>query len=158
MFTRCRSSPHGRERSAEVRARVADFLEWVMGRPERVVAVVSHGLTMRAVFWEDVVREVFVVAAADLPAVRLKDLGNTTMHEVVLSREPAPAVAAGLPPAGAGAVTRSTHRLAELDDAKQAAFAVRAAARARRRWMLRAGALALLALGAWAWRHFRRAQ
>eukprot|EP01045_Picozoa_sp_COSAG04_P004402 COSAG04_NODE_190_length_20948_cov_7.298863_13_plen_406_part_00 len=158
MFSRCRSSPHGRERSAEVRARVADFLEWVMGRPERVVAVVSHGLTMRAVFWEDAVRKVFAVAPTDLSAVRLKDLGNTTMHEVVLSREPAPAVAAGLPPAGAGAVTRSTRGLAELDDAKQAAFAVRAAARARRRWMLRAGALALLALGAWAWRHFRRAQ
>ena len=52
------------------------MLEWVMGRPERVVAVVSHGLTMRAVFWDKRIFYHDVVRASALQAAHIPIVDN----------------------------------------------------------------------------------
>jgi broad specificity phosphatase PhoE len=125
MFAACAASHAGRERSAEVQTRVSKFLEWLMGRPENVIAVVSHGFTMGLTFGSDHIHKVFEVDALDVDACTLKGIANTATHEVVISRQASPGAitaesgAADALAAGRqrrAAVTRSTVALVERDE------------------------------------------
>jgi broad specificity phosphatase PhoE len=59
MWARCADvtlNKMGRERSAQVAQRMVDFLDWLLrSRPERVIAVVTHGLTLNMTFGENFV-------------------------------------------------------------------------------------------------------
>ena len=169
MFAACAASYAGRERSAEVQKRVLEFLEWLMDRPENVIAVVSHGFTMGLTFGSDHIHKVFDVGALDVDACTLKGAANTATHEVVISRQASPGAitaesgAADAPAAGRqrrAAVTRSTAALVERDEKNKNDMM-----KARRRRGVGGGLVRLLqrlgipvvvlAIALWVWRRRR---
>ena len=160
MFAACAASEAGRERSVEVQQRISEFLEWVMERPESVIAVVSHGFAMNLSFGADYIHHIFEVEAADLEACRLKSGANTATHEVVISRQPPPNRDSIVQPARV-AVTRSTPALHERNEQHKREGAASAGARIggglALRYLRKLGVPALLlALLVWMWRRGRR--
>eukprot|EP01048_Picozoa_sp_COSAG05_P014273 COSAG05_NODE_1601_length_4438_cov_383.363909_1_plen_336_part_00 len=90
-----RTAAAGRERSAQVHLRVSNFLNWVMGRPEQVVAVVTHGFVMQLVFSAKMVSKIFAVEDRHMQRVAVHGTtNNCATHKVVFVQTPAAAAAA----------------------------------------------------------------
>lgn len=104
-----RTATAGRERSAQVHLRVSNFLNWVMARPEQVVAVVTHGFVMQLVFSAKMVSKIFAVEDRHMQWVAVHGItNNCATHKVVFVQTPAAAAAAAIIAAATIADTRST--------------------------------------------------